>query len=103
MGKKGKPIPRDLYLGEWMEFFDVGPVELSKAAHCSSSYVSNIKGERRADVNVLFLLPISEHLGVSVNDLYTRPPSKVQIAEFQPYSKVAQASILERIRQKRSR
>ena len=102
MRKRGEPIPRDMFLGQWMTFFDKGPTELANAANCSAGYISNMAADRKGNINVLFLLPISEALGITVNDLFKPPPTKAQAAQLQNYSAVAQHAILDHIRQKKT-
>lgn len=100
MGKKSKPKLFQIYLGEWLEFLDLDVGEAAKIAGCDQSYISNIKRGTKSHVNVLYLLALTEDQGITVNDLYRKPPTKLQQAHLQEYSPQAQALILGRVRRK---
>lgn len=99
--KRKKPrSARRIYLTEWLEFFDVGQEEAGKAAGCSQGYLSNIGAQRKTDVNVLILLPLSEYLGITVNDLYRPPPSAAALDSLTNLSSGARETIVNRPRRK---
>lgn len=100
MAKPRKPVPREIFLGEWLEFFDIGASEAATIARCTQGYISNISRGARDNINTLYLLALSEEMGITVNDLFRRPPSKNQRAQLQGYSPEAQTSILGRKQRK---
>lgn len=102
MAKRNPPPPREIFLGEWLKLWDIGPTEAAKIAGCSQSYISNISSGARPNVNALFLLRLSEHFEVSINDFFRKPPTEAQIASIQSLSPKAQDSLLRSRRLKRA-
>jgi plasmid maintenance system antidote protein VapI len=96
MQKDASKDPLDIHLAEWLEFFQVGPSEAARIAGCSQGYISNIMAGRKKDINVLYLLKLSDHFGITVNDFYRPLPSKAQLNTLKSLSPRAQASILAR-------
>lgn len=91
--KPQDPIP-EIYLGDWLDHFNIGPTEAAKIAGCSQSYISNISRGAKKNVNALYLLRLSEHLGVNVNDFFRRLPSQAQLSALTDLSPKAQAALL---------
>lgn len=100
MGKKPKPAPREIFLGDWIDFFDLKVIDVAKRAGCTQGYVSNIARGAKDNINVLYLLAISDMMGITVNDLFQRPPSKTMIAQLESYSPRARETILARRQRK---
>lgn len=100
MGKKPKPQPREIFLGDWIEFFDLKVIDVAKRAGCSQGYISNIIAGTKENINVLYLLAISEMMDISVNDLFLRPPAKAVIAQLESFSPRARQTIIARKHQK---
>jgi len=94
MGKRPKPQTRDIFLGAWLDHFGLSRSEAARIAGCGQPYISNIVSGSRKNVNALYLLRLSEHLEVSVNDFYRRPPSKAEINALANLSPRAQTAIL---------
>lgn len=94
MAKKPALDVPEIYLGRWLALFDMGPTEAAKVAGCSQSYISNISAGRRPNVNYLYLLRISEEMGISVNDFFSPPPNKSHVAAMKSLSPKARAAIL---------
>lgn len=99
--RKGRKadVPK-IHLGDWLEFFDIGATEAAEIAGVGQSYISNIVAGRKPNVNVLILYKLSEHLGVTINDLYRPLPSRSQLNALQDLSPKARAAILDRERKK---
>jgi plasmid maintenance system antidote protein VapI len=89
-----------IFLGDWLEFFGLKVTEAAKIAGCSQGYLSNIIANRRTSINIKFLLKLSDHLGVNINDFYRRLPSKSQLNTLKNLSPKAQGAILERQQKK---
>lgn len=100
MGKSVKTETPKMYLADWLDFFELGPTEAAAIAGVGQSYISNIMANRKPNVNVLILLRLSEHLGVTVNDFYRPLPSRAQLHALQDLSPKARGAILERERKK---
>jgi hypothetical protein len=94
MGKHGKPEVRTIFLGDWLEHFQVGPSKAAEIAGCDQSYISNIIAGRKNNINVLYLLRLSEHFDLNINDFFRPLPHPSQIAALQGLSSKAQAAIL---------
>jgi hypothetical protein len=73
MAKHKNIEPREIFLGDWLKAWGIGPTEAAKIAGCTQSYISNISRGVRPNVNALFLLRLSEHMRVNVNDFFRRP------------------------------
>lgn len=100
MGKAVKEPPPEIFLGQWLDFFEVDVGDAAKAAGCTQGYVSNIIANRKPNVNVLYLLKISDVLGVTINDFYRQLPRKAELDAFKKLSPKAQAAILQKQRKK---
>lgn len=85
-----------LHLGAWLELLETDVGTAAKIAGCDQSYISNIIAGRKKNVNVLYLLRISEELGVTINDFYRPLPGRSQLNAFKNLSPKAQATILAR-------
>lgn len=100
MGKHADDDLPQIYLGQWLEFFETDVTEAARAGGCTQSYVSNIIANRKSNINVLILLRISDYLGVTINDFYRPLPKKSELAALKDLSPKAQASILEKQRKR---
>lgn len=100
MSKPNDDDAPDIYLGAWLELFDLPIGEAAKIAGCGQSYISNIVANRKSNVNVLYLLKLSDHLGVTVNDFYRPLPNRSQLNALKGLSPKAQATILARQQRK---
>jgi hypothetical protein len=100
MAKRALSDVPDIYLGDWLDLFGVGYTEAGEIAGCGQSYISNIAAGRKSNINVLYLLRLSEHFGVNINDFYRPLPSKSQLAALDQLSPKAQAAVLSRKQQK---
>jgi hypothetical protein len=61
---------RTIYLGDWLKEKGIKVGEAAKIACCDQPYISNICAGRRSNINVLYLLRLSEFMGMTVNDFY---------------------------------
>lgn len=100
MARRTQQEAREIFLGDWLRHFDVGPVEAAKIAGCSQSYISNISRGARTNINALYLLRLAEHFGVSVDDFFRPLPSQAHIAALSQISPKGQAAILNRRQRK---
>lgn len=100
MGKGRTPDTPEIHLGDWLEFFEIGMTDAGKIAGVGQSYISNIVAGRKPNVNVLILLKLSEHMGVTINDFYRPLPSRSQLKALEDLSPKARAAILDRERKK---
>lgn len=100
MSKRSTVEPREIFLGDWLEFFEIGPTEAAQIAGCSQSYISNISRGVRPNVNALYLLKLSEHLDININDFFRPLPSQSQLSALKKLSPRAQAAVLARQQQK---
>lgn len=101
MGKTDDDIEYELYLGDWLDTLGMPVGEAAEVAKCDQSYISNMKGKRKANPSALILLRISIALGITVNDFYQKPPTVSETAAFDRLSPKAQQTIL-RSRRKRA-
>lgn len=100
MGKHDEEAPPEIYLGQWLDFFETDVSEAAIAAGCTQGYVSNIIANRKPNVNVLYLLRISDLLGVTINDFYRPLPKKSELDAFKKLSPKAQTAILKKERRR---
>lgn len=101
MAPKPKHPPRQIFLGAWLDLFEVGVTAAAKVGGVTQSYLSNVIANRKTNVNVLILLQISEMLGITVNDMYQRPPTNEQTAAMAALSPEARESLI-RIKQRKA-
>ena len=95
MAKKPKLPPRPIFLGQWLELFEIDVTEAAKAGGVTQGYVSNIIANRKPNVNVMILLHISEMMGITINDMYLRPPTSEQTAAMVALSPQARESLVQ--------
>jgi len=100
MGKHDNEDARPIYLGQWLEEFQMDNGKAAEIAGCDQSYISNIVANRKPNVNVLYLLRLSEEMGVTVNDFYRKLPGKASLAALKDLSPKAQATLLARSQKK---
>lgn len=96
MNKANDDDTPEIHLGPWLDLFEVTVGEAAEIAGCGQSYISNIIANRKANINVLYLLKLSESMGVTVNDFYRPLPSKSQLSALKSLSPQAQATLLAR-------
>lgn len=94
MAKRKKIDPQEIFLGLWLDHAGIGPTEAAGIAGCTQSYISNISSGIRPHVNVLYLLKLSEHMGVTINDFFKKPPPNAQIISLRAFSPGAQEFLL---------
>lgn len=100
MAKGRHPDTPEIFLGDWLEEFEIGASEAAKIAGVTQGYISNIVAGRKPNINVLILLKLSDRMGVTVNDFYRPLPNKSQLNALKELSPKAQAAILDRQRKK---
>jgi plasmid maintenance system antidote protein VapI len=100
MAKKQAGTEPRIYLADWLEEFQIGPTEAAEIAGVTQGYISNIAAGRKDNINVLILLKLSEHMGVTVNDFYRPLPSRSQLNTLKDLSPKARAAILANERKK---
>jgi helix-turn-helix protein len=100
MNKPDEDDAPNIYLGAWLDLFDLPIGEAAKIAGCGQSYISNIIANRKSNINVLYLLRLSDELGVTINDFYRPLPSKSQLNALKSLSPKAQATLLARQQRK---
>lgn len=100
MGKARKAAPREIFLGEWLAQFELGPTKAARIAGCSQGYISNIAAGLRTNVNALYLLRLSEHMKITINDLFRKPPPIAHVESIESLSPEARTAILSRHRRK---
>ncbi len=96
MPKPNEADVPEIQLGAWLDLFDIKVGEAAAIAGCGQSYISNIIANRKENINVLYLLKLSEYMGVTVNDFYRPLPSKSQLSALKSLSPKAQATLLAR-------
>jgi len=101
MGRpRKKKSERIFYLSEWMDRLRVKPVDLARGIKVTETYVSEMRSRRKGQPSPDVLLDISEFLGLSVNDLFTKPPDRGTIEAAQalnPREIAALGRLIERI------
>lgn len=100
MAKQPESDTREIFLGDWLEHFEIGPTEAAKIAGCSQSYISNISRGVRKNINALYLLKLSEHLEININDFFRPLPSQSHINSIKALSPRARDAVLTRGRRK---
>jgi DNA-binding Xre family transcriptional regulator len=68
-----------LYIGEWIELLGAKQNEVAKAAGIGESYLSLLIDRTKKNPAGRILYKISEHLEITVNDLYEMPPPASQV------------------------
>ena len=94
MGKKADVAPPKIYLGDWLDEFEIKNGAAAEMAGCDQSYISNIMAGRKKNINALYLLRLSEAFDLNINDFFRPLPSQSQITALQGLSPKAQAAIL---------
>jgi transcriptional regulator with XRE-family HTH domain len=81
--KRGRSVygrgTRQLYIGEWLVRLGRKPVELAKHLKVTEPYVSELISGKKDNPSHVLLLVVSEWLGITVNDLYMRPPDRLAL------------------------
>jgi transcriptional regulator with XRE-family HTH domain len=98
MGKLPARKYRPLYIGEWLAATGHGVAETAKSVGVDPSYISNMISNRRRNPAAHVLLAISEYLGVTVNDLYRRPPTREVLHSLGGLSPTALQSLFARLK-----
>ncbi len=83
--------PPELFLGEWLDRLGLQQKEVAQAAGITPAYLNNLvnpaKLKQRKNPRIAVMLRISAAIGVSINDLYKRPPTRAEadrLRQFQP-------------------
>ena len=76
MARRPKNPPK-LYIGEWIEHLGTKkPSEIAKEAGITESYLSLLISGEKDNPAAHYVKSISEAMGVSMNALYSRPPTR---------------------------
>ena len=100
MGTRTPPEPREIFLSEWLKLGGIGPSEAATVAGCTQGYISSICANTKQNINVLYLLKLSERLEITINDFYRKPLSHAQVAQLEQFSPQARAFLISRKRKK---
>ena len=98
MAKETKPETYKLHLRGWLKLYDLTQTEAGEIAGCDQSYIANMIAGRNENINVLYLLRISDYMEVAVNDLYKPAPKRSDVGSLAELSPRAQQSVLNRFR-----
>lgn len=96
---------RRFYLGAWLKYLGHRQADLARATGLTESYISNLVNQQKEGPTPEVLLGISEALDITVNDLYSPPPTleaAEAIREMTPAEQAALARALERLSAKKS-
>lgn len=96
MGKIPKRAYRVIYLGEWLKATGRDQKGAAEAANIDASYISNLIEGRKDNPSAAVMLELSEYLGITVNDLYRKPPSSSAIEALADVSPKARDSLTRR-------
>ena len=94
MKKRTKDETPHIFLGDWLDEFEIGRTEAAEIAGCDQPYISNICANRKHNVNVLILLRISEYMNVNINDFYHPLPDRSAVGALKRLSPRAQKTLL---------
>jgi transcriptional regulator with XRE-family HTH domain len=88
----------DLFLGQWLDRLKLKQSEIADKVGITRAYMNNLcnppKGQKRKNPSISVMLRISKATGVSVNDLYSPPPSRAESLRLRQY----QASTIDALR-----
>lgn len=92
---------RPLHIGLWISRLGRKPSEIAKAVGIGESYMSLLISGEKNNPSAALLLSISEELGITINDLYRRPPEREvtdQISQLRPDQIAALGDLLDTIK-----
>ena len=95
---------RTLHLGPWLARLGRKPSEIAKAVGVGESYLSLLISGDKKNPSGALLLAISEELGISVNDLYRRPPEHDvtdAITQLRPDQLATLGELLDKVKPKK--
>ena len=87
---------KPLFVGEWIAQSGRRPTEIAAAVDITDAYLSELISGKKKNPAAHVLRAISEVLGITVNDLYRKPPTQGQIDRLKSLSP-AEAAILSRL------
>lgn len=96
MGKLPQRKYRDLHLGEWLKATGRDQKRCAEAAGVDASYISSLIDGRKRNPSAAVMLDISEYLGITVNDLYRKPPPLSAIESLAGLSPTARNTLSRR-------
>lgn len=96
MAKAADRVYRPIFIDEWLEITGHSRADAADAADVDVSYIANIQGKRRQNPSAYVLLAISELMGVTVNDLFRKPPPESALQMLAGFSPSAQEKLLSR-------
>ena len=99
MGKTDDKDTHDVHLGGWLELFGLSQTVAARIAGCNQSYIANIAGGRKADVNVQILYRLSKEMGVTINDLFIPAPTEDKGSSIIQLTAEARESVVRRWRE----
>ena len=86
MPGKAKPMFRPLYVGEWITLMKKTREEICESADIEKAYLAQLISGEKKNPSAKVVLGISEALGVTVNDLYKKPPNTRTIDSLRGFS-----------------
>src|SRR5215831_2175004 len=87
---------RPLYVGEWIAQAGRKQTELAQAIGITDAYLSDLISGRKKNPSAHVLRALSEELGITINDFYRKPPSRMQMERLKNLSP-AEAALLTRL------
>ena len=94
MGKVPRRVLRPIFLDEWLTRTGRDRAGAAKAADVDISYINNMIGGRKMNPSAHVMLGISDYLGITVNDLYHKPPPDSHISSLGELSPGARDALL---------
>lgn len=95
MGRRSSLPPRPIFLREWI---DALPEKTRKGAAAAGgvgiSYVNNICKGKRTNVSNIVMAGFANYLGITIDDLYRRPPSVAALSELSTVSPAARQALI---------
>jgi len=96
MAPSSTKLFRPLFIGEWIARSEKQPRDIAVAVGVTEAYMSELISGRKKNPSAQLLLAISEELGVTVNDLYRKPPSAATLEKLGNLSPI-DAALLSRM------
>lgn len=93
MAKSPRKTFKKLYIGEWINRRGRYPAEVADKIGYSEGYMSEIISGKKKNPSTQFLLAIADDLDLTLNDLYSAPPSEEVLKNVGKLSPTDQATL----------
>lgn len=93
MSRSSPKLFRPLHVGEWVAQSGRQQEDIAEAAGLTNAYLSELISGKKKNPSIHIVRAICDELGIKIDDIYRKPPSRAQLDRLKNLSPTDAATI----------